>query len=67
MFDDGYITLDLLATRLNLPYAYLKDLAERGKIPFLSVRGRKRFNEKEVRSSLKVMSRSNLKERACEC
>ena len=65
MFDDGYITLDSLATRLNLPRVYLRGLAERGNIPFLSVRGRKRFNEGAVRATLKEMSLSNLQERVC--
>ena len=66
MFDDGYITLDSLAARLNLPRSYLQGLVERGNMPFLSVRGRKRFNEEELRSVLKEMSRGNSKERACE-
>ena len=64
MFDSGYITLDSLTTRMNLPRAYLQDLVERGKLPFLSVRGRERFNEAEVRAALKEMSLNNSKERA---
>lgn len=66
MFEDGYITLDLLTTRLNLPRAYLQGLVEQGKLPFLSVRGRCRFSEVEVRAALKEMSLSNSQERARE-
>ena len=56
--------MDSLATRLNLPRAYLQELVERGSIPFLSVKGRERFNETEVRAALKKMSLNNSKERA---
>ncbi|MBA7696835.1 hypothetical protein ES703_105487 [subsurface metagenome] len=64
MFEDGYINLDSLTTRLNLPRAYLQDLVKRGKLPFLSVKGRERFNEAEVRAALKEMSLNNSQERA---
>ena len=40
-----FITLDELATRLNLPRCYLRDLVERGEIPYLNVGGRLRFDE----------------------
>ncbi|HUT30840.1 MAG TPA: hypothetical protein VMX13_13695 [Sedimentisphaerales bacterium] len=56
MFDDVYIPLDSLATRLGLPKKYLKQLAEAGDIPCLDVNGRSRFNEAEVRVALSSLA-----------
>jgi len=58
MFHDGYITLDGLSTRLNLPGSYLRNLAEGNRIPFLLVKGRMRFHEDQVREALGNLARN---------
>tara|TARA_Y100000310_G_scaffold213286_1_gene214190 strand:+ start:1797 stop:1991 length:195 start_codon:yes stop_codon:yes gene_type:complete len=52
-----YLSLEALAATLGLPQKYLRELADQGEIPYLSVSGRMRFNEREVRSALSVISR----------
>ncbi len=58
MFDNGYITLDSLVTRLNLPKKFLKDLVKEGDIPYLEVNGRLRFSEPEVRGALAYLAQN---------
>ena len=53
----GYISLDVLAGTLSLPKPYLKKLADDGKIPFLNVSGRRRFNTKSVRAALQKLEK----------
>jgi hypothetical protein len=52
MFDEGYITLEHLSGRLNLPEKFLRTLAMKGVIPSLNVNGRLRFSEQQVRDAL---------------
>lgn len=52
MFKNEYISLELISARLNLPEKYLKELIEEGKIPYLAVGKRKRFQEQAVRAAL---------------
>jgi excisionase family DNA binding protein len=58
MFDERntFITLDRLATRLNLPKTYLVELAEHRTIPALNVNGRLRFNVESVRQALNELA-----------
>ena len=56
MSTDLFISLDALATTLGLPRAYLRRLAEQGKIPCLDVNGRLRFDEPAVRHALHELS-----------
>jgi hypothetical protein len=56
MFDDSYIPLESLVTRLSLPKKYLKRLAEAGDIPCLNVNGHYRFNEQDVRHALTALA-----------
>ena len=51
-----YITLECLASRLNLPQNYLKQLADLGEIPRLLVGGRRRFMEEHVRDALRILA-----------
>ena len=52
MYDEIYIPLNKLSSRLGLPETYLKDLADRKVIPSLNVRGRLRFNPLQVQDAL---------------
>jgi len=54
-----YLSLESLAINLGLPKQYLRDLANKGHIPNLNVKGRLRFSEVEVRSALSVIARKN--------
>ena len=49
---NAYVSLEVLAIRLGLPQSYLKEAAVKRIIPFLDVRGRKRFNPSEVQGAL---------------
>ncbi|MHC4618354.1 MAG: hypothetical protein ACYTEQ_11445 [Planctomycetota bacterium] len=51
-FENAYISIDSLATRLALPKKYLLDLADAGKIPALTVKGKQCFREKAVVNAL---------------
>lgn len=51
-----YLSLDSLALQLALPKTYMKRLVDAGKIPYLTVSGRKRFQEKSVRQALERMA-----------
>ena len=51
-----YHTLDSLAARLGLPKVYLRDLAQRGKIPSLCVGRWQRFDEADVRAALRKLA-----------
>ena len=50
--EESYLSLEALAAIIALPQKYLRDLAQRGQIPFLDVNGRKRFCESHVRYAL---------------
>ena len=52
MYDETYITLSKLSSRLGLPEAYLKNLATQDDIPKLDVNGRLRFNPEAVQQAL---------------
>lgn len=52
MFENQYISLELISAKLNLPEKYLSELVIQGKIPYLSVGKRKRFKEQAVRTAL---------------
>lgn len=47
-----YISLELLAIRVNLPQKYLSELVKSGKLPFLQVGKWKRFNIYAVQAAL---------------
>ncbi len=47
-----YFSLEALASRLQLPKAYLRRLAKENRIPSLSVSGRLRFNPVAVQAAL---------------
>jgi excisionase family DNA binding protein len=47
-----YISMELLAVRLNLPQKFLTELVEKGKLPFLKVGKWKRFDIDAVRKAL---------------
>lgn len=47
-----YISLEVLAIKLNLPQAYIRQLIAKGKIPHLNVNGRLRFNPAAVQQAL---------------
>ena len=58
----AYTSLDGLATALGLPRTYLRELADEGQIPFLDVRGRRRFSEPQVREALRQRAEQTLAE-----
>jgi len=47
-----YKTLSVTARMLGLPTTYIKELAERNKIPVLKVKDRMRFNPEAVQKAL---------------
>ena len=51
-----YLSLECLSGTLGLPSKYLRELADEGGIPCLSVSGRLRFDEGDVRRALSVIS-----------
>jgi hypothetical protein len=51
-----YLSLEALAATLNLPQKYIRELAVEGEVPCLSVSGRLRFDEGDVRSALSAIS-----------
>ena len=55
----GYLSLEALAARLNLPQRYLRDLAADKVIPYLDVNGRLRFCEPEVREALSNLAQKS--------
>ena len=55
---DEYITIGVLASRLNLPSRFLRELAERGLVPSLKVGARLRFDERAVREALLKLQRN---------
>ena len=52
-----YIPLDALAAMLRLPRAYLRRLAEQGKIPSLNVNNYRRFNPAAVQAALDELAK----------
>lgn len=60
MFEDGYISLENLSGRLNLPQKFLRTLADTGDIPCLNVNGRLRFSEQQVREVLAKKAREGV-------
>lgn len=62
-FDNAYITIDSLTTRLGLPEKYLLDLADAGKIPALTIKGKRRFREKAVVKALAEIEQLTQEER----
>lgn len=51
-----YITLGAMAEAVDLPRAYLRELAEAKKIPCLFVNGRLHFNPQAVESALDLLA-----------
>jgi len=47
-----YNPLNVTARLLGLPAPYIKELAQQGKIPFLKIRNRLRFNPEAVQEAL---------------
>jgi excisionase family DNA binding protein len=56
MYDTGYISLNRLSSRLGLSENYLRKLQREGKIPYLKIKNRTKFNEAEVREALLRLS-----------
>jgi len=57
-----YINLECLALNLSLPRAFLKQLVDSGKLPYIDTgNGRKRFQEKAVRETLAQIEQEKLK------
>lgn len=65
-----YVSVEVLATDLGLPRAYLQRLAKAGQIPYLTVGGRKRFRPDEVLAALKkqqvTLPKQNPSSDSCE-
>lgn len=51
-----FISLETLAIRLGLSKAFLAELANQSKIPFLTAGGRRRFNEDDVAEALRAIA-----------
>ena len=51
-----YISLEVLAAKVGLPKAYLKELTAKGLIPSLNVSGRLRFNPDAVKAALNELA-----------
>ena len=54
--ESSFISLSALSGRLSLPESFLKNLADEGKIPFLTVNGRRRFNPRAVDKALSLLA-----------
>lgn len=52
MFENSYIPIKRLSTRLGLSARYLKKLADDGLIPSLEINGRLRFNPSQAQDAL---------------
>jgi len=63
MFNNEYISLDRIATRLHLPQKYIQQQTKAGKIPHLIVGGRLRFQEKAVRAALDKIEQQAISKR----
>ena len=59
-----YKTLNVTASLLGLPTTYIKELAEKNKIPVLKVKGRMRFNPEAVQQALDKIAAHGGKENA---
>ena len=57
---DDYCLLKELAKEVNLPEAYLKDLANAGRIPFLEIKGVKVFSPTKVSGALEEIADGNM-------
>ena len=56
--DNDYLSIAALSGRLGLSEAYLKEQANAGRIPFLIVKGRRKFNVGAVRAALAKMEQT---------
>jgi len=55
--ENGFVSLDCLSIRMELPKSYLRQLAAANKIPFVIVGGnRKRFNQEDVCLAIRQMA-----------
>lgn len=64
MYNDiEYLSIAALSGRLGLSEAYLKEQATAGRIPFLIVKGRRKFNVSTVRESLSRIEQQSVKEK----
>jgi hypothetical protein len=50
--ENTFISLGALANHFNLPKDYLRELADKSLIPFLNVKGHRRFNPSAVQVAL---------------
>ena len=62
MLKNEYSSLELISARLNLPEGYLKELVEEGRIPYLAVGKRKRFQLNTVRTALDKIEKQSIRE-----
>lgn len=60
-FDNEYMTLDRISTRLNLSKKFLQQQIKAGKIPHLVVKDKLRFREDAVRKALEKIEQAVLK------
>lgn len=59
--DNDYLSIAALSGRLGLSEAYLKEQATAGRIPFLIVKGRRKFNVGTVRAALDKIEQQSLR------
>ena len=52
-----FVSIGSLSSHFNLPERYLKELADKGAIPFLCVNGRRRFSPAAVEKALAKLQR----------
>lgn len=60
-FDNEYMTLDRISTRLNLSKKFLQEQIKVGKIPHLVIKDKLRFREEAVREALEKIEQTVLK------
>ena len=58
MFDDGYISLEHIAALAGLSQKFIRDQVKAGKIPYLMVNGRMKFQENHVRGALEQLEQT---------
>lgn len=51
-----FVSLDVLAIRLNLPRTYLRQLVREGRIPVLTAGRLQRFDPEQVREALRNLA-----------
>jgi len=60
--ENTFISLNRLARHFGLPKDYLRELADKSLIPFLNVKGHRRFNPSAVQAALDSLAREKVEE-----